>query len=47
MQCGVACVTQVGIIKMRLWFAGNLDTQLQVRIMEVDAQKVRKEGEDD
>ena len=34
MQCGVACVTARGITRMRLWFADNLDTQLQVRILE-------------
>ena len=33
MQCGVACVTGGGITRMHLWFADNLDIQLQVRIM--------------
>ena len=33
MECGVACVHHTGIIKMHLWSADNLDTQLQVRMM--------------
>ena len=30
MQCGVVCVTGIGITRMHLWFADNLDIQLQV-----------------
>ena len=34
MESGVVCVHHTGITRMRLWFADNWDTQLQVRMME-------------
>ena len=37
MQCGVVCVTAHGITRTHLWFADNLDTQLQVRMIGVQS----------
>ena len=34
MQFGVVCVRATGISRMHLWFADNLDTQLQVRMID-------------